>query len=79
MINFAASGLKPAHPTKPLAVAQTLFNAMAQGATYEAVLTLDFGLQGRTGLEGQLNTLADSVPEGVLLRATFDKPAGGKS
>jgi hypothetical protein len=78
-INFAASGLKPTHPTKPLTVAQTLFNAMAEGATYEAVLTLDFGPQGRTGLEGQLEKLTETVPEGVSLHATFDKPAGEKS
>jgi hypothetical protein len=56
-INFAASGLKPAHPTKPLTVAQTLFNAMTEGATYEAVLTLDFGPQGRTGLEANWRNL----------------------
>ncbi len=79
MINFAASGLKPAHPTKPLAVAQTLFNAMVEGVTYEAVLALDFGPQGRTALEAQLHTLTETVPEGVSLRATFDKPVGGKS
>lgn len=79
MINFAASGLKPTHPTKPLTVAQTLFNAMVEDATYEAVLALDFGPLGRTGLEAQLHTLTESVPEGISIRATFDKPVGGKS
>ncbi|MGH9449736.1 MAG: DUF499 domain-containing protein [Terriglobia bacterium] len=78
-INFAAHRLKPAHPTKPLAVAQTLFNAMTEGASYEAVVELDFGLQGRTGLEAQLRTLTETAPEDVSLRATFDKPAGGRA
>ena len=54
MVNFAASDVRPSHPIRPLAVAQTLFNALAVGATYEAQLALRFGADGRRGLEGQL-------------------------
>ncbi len=76
-LNFAASDLKPTHPTKPLSVAQTLFNALGEGASYEADLTLKFGPAGRTGLEEQLRTLAEGASEGVMFRATFEKPVGG--
>jgi len=76
-LNFAANDLKPTHPTKPLTVAQTLFNALGDGASYEADLALKFGPAGRTGLEEQLRTLAESAPEGVTFRATFEKPVGG--
>jgi hypothetical protein len=73
-MNFAASKVKPSHPTQPLKTAQTAFNALAQGATYEADLALGFGAAGRTGLEGQLRAFAESAPEGVTPNATFDKP-----
>ena len=75
-MNFAASEVKPSHPTRPLAIAQTVFNALAPGATYEADLVLGFGPAGRTGLESQLRALAESAPEGVSPSATFDRPAG---
>lgn len=73
-MNFAASELKPSHPTQPLRIAQTVFNALAEGATYEADLALGFGPAGRTGLESQFRALAESAPEGVAPNATFDKP-----
>ncbi len=76
-LNFAASELKPTHPTKPLTIAQTLFNALGEGADYEADLALKFGPAGRTGLEEQLRMLAESATEGVTFRATFEKPIGG--
>ena len=76
-LNFAASELKPTHPTKPLTIAQTLCNALGEGASYETDLALKFGPAGRTGVEEQLRTLAESTPEGVTLRATFEKPIGG--
>lgn len=75
-MNFAASEVRPSHPTRPLAIAQTVFNALAPGATYEADLVLGFGPAGRTGLETQLRALAESAPEGVSPSATFDRPAG---
>jgi len=76
-LNFAATDLKPNHPTKPLTIAQTLFNALGEGAAYEADLGLNFGAAGRTGLEAQMRALAEGVPEGIAPRATFEKPVGG--
>lgn len=76
-INFAANDLKPTHPTKPLAVAQTLHTALTEGATYEAVLALGFGGQGRMGLQAQLQVLAERAGDAVTPRATFEKPIGG--
>lgn len=76
-LNFAVNDLKPTHPTKPLTIAQTLFNALVEGSGYEADLALGFGAAGRTGLETSLRTLADGVPEGVTPRAVFEKPIKG--
>ncbi len=75
-MNYAATGVKPNHPTKPLIVAQTIFNALADGSQYEAVLEMGFGAAGRTGLESQLESLSESAPEDVSPLALFDKPAG---
>jgi len=75
-INFAAGGLKPNHPTKPLNVAQTLFTAMAEGANYEAGLTLSFGAEGRTEMGHALEDLSSSAPGGIAPRALFGKPTG---
>jgi hypothetical protein len=76
-INFAASDLKPNHPIKPLPTAQTLFNALGEGAGYESDLSLNFGSSGRMGLEDHLKSFSENVPEGIAPTATFDKPAGG--
>jgi hypothetical protein len=76
-LNFAVTDLKPTHPTKPLTIAQTLFNALVEGSAYEADLALGFGKAGRTGLETSLRTLADGVPEGVTPRAIYEKPIKG--
>jgi hypothetical protein len=77
-INFAVNDLKPNHPAKPLNIAQVLFNAIGEGATYEATLRLDFGPAGRMGLEDQLRALLESAPEGVTPQANFGKPIGGE-
>lgn len=37
MMNFSANNVKPGHPAKPLAIAQTVFNSLTAGSTYEAV------------------------------------------
>lgn len=76
-VNFAANELKPNHPIKPLPTAQTLFNALGEGASYESDLSLNFGSSGRMGLEDQLKSFSENVPEGIAPTATFDKPAGG--
>ena len=73
-MNFAASHLKPNHPTRPLHIAQTIFNALAEGAQYQAELHLDFGPEGRTGLEAALQKLVDDKPDDLELRATFGNP-----
>lgn len=76
-VSFSASELKPSHPTKPLQIAQILFNSLGEGLTYEAELTLRFGPAGRTGLEAPLQALAERAPEGIVPRAQFDRPVGG--
>jgi len=77
IINFAVNDVKPTHPAKPLDIAQTIFNALQDGEDYEAELELDFGQQGRTGLEQQLQGLADAAPEDIHPDATFDEPLEG--
>lgn len=74
VMNFAVTDVRPSHPTRPLQIAQTIFNALAPGAAYQAVLTLTFGPQGRAGLEAALRKLVEDAPEGLELSAKFDKP-----
>lgn len=57
--------MKLNHATRPLATAQTLFNALRDGAYFEAELSLSFGAQGRTGLGPALATLAASTADGI--------------
>jgi len=76
-INFAANDVKPTHPTRPLTIAQTVYNALTEGSSFEAGLKLGFGTAGRTGLQDQLQRLADEAPDDVTPRALFDKPVGG--
>jgi len=72
-ISFQANDVKPTHPTKPLNMAQTLFNALAEG-DYEANLNLTFGAEGRIGMESQLKAIAESASDEVEPYAVFDKP-----
>jgi hypothetical protein len=76
-INFAASNTKLNHPTKPLGIAQTIFNSLAEGGSYEVEFKLTFGAAGRAGMLPQLQQAQGSAPDGIAIRATFDKPAGG--
>jgi hypothetical protein len=78
-INFAVTDLKITHPVKPLQIAQTLYNALGSAATYEADLLLGFGTEGRTGLEEQLRTISEQVPDDVSVSAEFGKLLGGRS
>lgn len=78
-VNFTVSGLKPTHPIKPLAMAQTIFNALASVEIYEANLLLSFGDVGRAGFGTQLRKLADRPPEEVSPQATFGKLAGERT
>jgi len=75
--NFLISDVNLNHPTKPLATAQMLFRAMDDTADFEATLSMTFGREGRTGLAGLLQTLAEAAPEDVIPNTTFDKPIEG--
>jgi len=75
-LNFAAQSLKHNHQTKPLEIARTLCTAIGKEAEYEAQLAMGFGDHGRTGMEAQLRSLAESAPEGVTPWALFEKPPG---
>jgi hypothetical protein len=77
MMNFAANDVKPTHPAKPLNVAQTVFNSLAEGGTFEADLKLTFGTAGRTGMMDMLQQAHDAAPDALSVQAKFDKPAGG--
>ncbi|MFH0872551.1 MAG: DUF499 domain-containing protein [bacterium] len=77
-INFAANEVKVTHPTKPLAIAQTLFTALGENAAFEAELALDFGEAGRREMEEHLRRIASDAPEGVSPRATFGRPTGAR-
>jgi len=72
-MNFMAEAIKPTHPAKPLAIAQTIFNSLAAGGEFEAKLQLDFGQEGRTGMRERLEQAAQAAPEGVEPRARFGK------
>ena len=73
-MNFAANNLKPSHPIKPLSIAQTIFNAVGEGCSYEAAMDLTFGAAGRSGMQAGLQQAATDTPEGVTVQALFDKP-----
>jgi hypothetical protein len=77
-MNFAANDVKPTHPAKPLTVAQTVYNSLADGGAFEADLKLAFGAAGRTGMKDLLQQARDAAPAGVSVRATLDKPAEGE-
>lgn len=72
-INFGVVGVKPNLAIRPLQVAQTIFNALADGASYEAMLTLSFGF-GRDGTLDQLSRLTEESPGGIEIEATFGAP-----
>lgn len=78
-MNFTAAEVKPTHPAKPLSMAQTIFNAIGEGAEYEAELTLSFSAGGRPHLADQLRQMRDQAAEGVSIKATFEKSAGAGS
>jgi hypothetical protein len=76
---FLMEDVKPTHGLKPLEIAQRLYTATSEGATYEAILVLSFGASGRTGLEAQFRKASEGAPDGIALNADFDKPTGGRS
>ena len=76
-MDFAARDVKPAHPAKPLTVAQTIFNSLAEGGSYEADLKLTFGSSGRTGMKDLLQQAHDAASDALSVSAIFDKPMDG--
>ena len=76
-MNFAANDVKPNHPAKPLTVAQTVYNSLADGGSFEADLRLTFGAAGRTGMKDFLQQARDAAPADVSVRAMLDKPVEG--
>lgn len=77
-VQFSAEGLKPSHPLRPLATAQTLYNAMADGAFYEAELVLKFSANGRSGLHPSLADVSSRAPAEIKVTGIFGT-AEGKS
>ena len=75
-MNFAASDVSLNHPTKPMNTAQTIFNALSEGASYEAVLLLSFGASGRSGMKDLLQGMRDNASDGVQIQARFDRASG---
>ena len=73
-MDFATRDVKPAHPAKPLTIAQTIFNSLAEGGGYEADLKLTFGSSGRMGMKDLLQQARDAAPDALSVGATFDKP-----
>jgi len=78
-MNFAARDVKPHHPAKPLQIAQTIFNSIGEDAMFEADLKMTFGPSGRTGMKDLLQQAWDNAPDKLIVKATFDKPTGGKA
>ncbi len=74
-MRFSASEVKLNHPTRPLQIAQTIFNSMAADAGYTAVLSLNFNAPGRTGLAEALKLISTDAPPEVKPQALFDKPS----
>lgn len=75
-INFMAKDVGLNHPTKPLTIAQTVFNALAVAQGYEATLRLGFGESGRTDMKDLLIAAKESAAEGMQVYGRFGAVAG---
>lgn len=75
-MNFAAKGVKPTHPARPLATARTVFNSCVEGANFEVILRLGFGPAGRAGMVELLEQLRGAAPESVAVYGRFAQAAG---
>lgn len=76
-LSFKACEVSLNHPARPLETARTLFNALAEGAAYEAVLTLSFG-SGRSGMAHTIEQAAEKAGEAISPTATFGKTSEAK-
>jgi hypothetical protein len=72
-VDFRVSEVKPNHAIRPLSIAQTIFQAVQDGSTYETMLHLEFS-PPRPGMGALLKSLIEGLPEGVSVRAEFDRP-----
>jgi hypothetical protein len=79
MAIFRMEDVKPTHSLKPLDIGQRIYTATGESGSYETILTLGFGELGRTGLDTQLERLAEEALETIALNAHFDKPTGSHS
>jgi len=70
LANFQVSGVKLTHPVKPLDVARTLTAACHDGATYQAVVTLSFGV-GRLMSGDLLQQAAGMAPDSLQVYVLF--------
>jgi len=75
-INFLASDLRVSHPVRPLDIATTIFNSLAEDATYEAHFRLHFGASGRSGMTDALRQTQASAPDSVSVWACFAPSQG---
>ena len=53
--------------------------AWGGGREFVADLDLNFGDQGRSGLQGPLQTLCDAAAEGIQIEARFGKAKEGEA
>jgi len=73
--SFQVQGVKLNCPIRPIELARTLFNAMTEGMSYGARLTLKFKGPGRFGIKAGLEAAAEKAGDDVAPGATFGKPS----
>lgn len=78
-IGLTASEVPLGHATNPIELAKTLQRGMGEEAEFVAALDLSFGDQGRSGLQGPLQTLCDAAAEGIQIEARFGKAKEGEA
>ena len=72
-VNFSAEDLKHNHPLAPIDVAAKLFRAMADTASFETSLELDFGDEGVKDAVSNLKKASNDAADGVSISAVFGK------
>jgi hypothetical protein len=77
-INFLAKGLRLSHSIRPLEIAEKLFRALAEDASYEAHVCVHFGQSAGTRSEAALSRIRERAPGEVSVWARFE-PGQGSS
>jgi len=72
-VNFSAEDLKHNHPLAPIDMAAKLFRAMADTASFETSLELDFGDEGVKDAVSNLKKASNDAADGVSISAVFGK------